>query len=203
MKALTFYIIVPFPASCKTIMIVIALIIPFLAAFTQWLNVKLMPQATTDSNDQTASTMKTMNIMMPAMSAVFCFSLPSGMGLYWIIGAVVRIVQQIFINKHIDKMNIDEMIEKNAEKAKAKAEKRREKAQEASEASGSSRSDAGATRRVGSNRNNRLITKLSPAEESRIEEMNQSRKGRKYKKDSLSYNADMVRRFNEGDSHDS
>ena len=185
------------------IMIVIALIIPFLAAFTQWLNVKLMPQATTDSNDQTASTMKTMNIMMPAMSAVFCFSLPSGMGLYWIIGAVVRIVQQIFINKHIDKMNIDEMIEKNAEKAKAKAEKRREKAQEASEASGSSRSDAGATRRVGSNRNNRLITKLSPAEESRIEEMNQSRKGRKYKKDSLSYNADMVRRFNEGDSQDS
>ncbi len=175
----------------------------FLAAFTQWLNVKLMPQATTDSNDQTASTMKTMNIMMPAMSAVFCFSLPSGMGLYWIIGAVVRIVQQIFINKHIDKMNIDEMIEKNAEKAKAKAEKRREKAQEASEASGSSRSDAGATRRVGSNRNNRLITKLSPAEESRIEEMNQSRKGRKYKKDSLSYNADMVRRFNEGDSQDS
>lgn len=100
-------------------------------------------------------------------------------------------------------MNIDEMIEKNAEKAKAKAEKRREKAQEASEASGSSRSDAGATRRVGSNRNNRLITKLSPAEESRIEEMNQSRKGRKYKKDSLSYNADMVRRFNEGDSQDS
>ena len=185
------------------IMIVIALIIPFLAAFTQWLNVKLMPQATTDSNDQTASTMKTMNIMMPAMSAVFCFSLPSGMGLYWIIGAVVRIVQQIFINKHIDKMNIDEMIEKNAEKAKAKAEKRREKAQEASEASGSSRPDAGATRRVGSNRNNRLITKLSPAEESRIEEMNQSRKGRKYKKDSLSYNADMVRRFNEGDSQDS
>ena len=162
-----------------------------------------MPQATTDSNDQTASTMKTMNIMMPAMSAVFCFSLPSGMGLYWIIGAVVRIVQQIFINKHIDKMNIDEMSEKNAEKAKAKAEKRREKAQEASEASGSSRSDAGATRRVGSNRNNRLITKLSPAEESRIEEMNQSRKGRKYKKDSLSYNADMVRRFNEGDSQDS
>ena len=59
------------------IMIVIALIIPFLAAFTQWLNVKLMPQATTDSNDQTASTMKTMNIMMPAMSAVFCFPFPA------------------------------------------------------------------------------------------------------------------------------
>jgi YidC/Oxa1 family membrane protein insertase len=184
-------------------MVVIALIIPFLAAFTQWLNVKLMPQVSTDPNDQTASTMKTMNVMMPAMSAVFCLSLPSGMGLYWIIGAVVRTVQQIFINKHIDKMNIDEMIEKNAEKAKAKAEKRREKAQDPAGSSASTRPDAGATRRVGTNRNNRLITKLSPAEESRIEEMNQSRKGRKYKKDSLSYNADLVRRFNEGDSQDS
>ena len=180
------------------IMIVVALIIPFLAAFTQWLNVKLMPQASSDPNDQAAQTMKSMNIMMPVMSAVFCFSLPSGMGLYWIIGAVVRIVQQIFINKHIDKMDIDEMIEKNSEKAKAKAQKRREKA----EANGTAapvptRSDAGATRRTSTNKDNRLITRLSPEEEEKIEEMNRVRKSRKYKEGSLSYNADLVRRFNE------
>lgn len=177
------------------IMIVIALVIPFLAAFTQWLNVKLMPQAASnDPNDQAANTMKTMNIMMPAMSAVFCFSLPSGMGLYWIIGAIVRIVQQIFINKHIDKMNIDEMIEKNKDKAKAKAEKRKEKNQQRT---GSSGDTAGAVRRSAGNRNNRLITKLSPAEESRIEEMNQSRKGKKFKEGSMADKADMVRRYNE------
>ena len=181
------------------IMIVVALIIPFLAAFTQWLNVKLMPQASSDPNDQTAQTMKTMNLMMPAMSAVFCFSLPSGMGLYWIVGAVVRIVQQIFINKHIDKMDIDEMIEKNSEKAKAKAEKRKEKAESRGEiaAMSSSRSDAGATRRTGTNRDNRLITKLSLEEENRIEAMNNDRKSKKFKEGSLSYHADMVRRFNE------
>jgi YidC/Oxa1 family membrane protein insertase len=181
------------------IMIVVALIIPFLAAFTQWLNVKLMPQASSDPNDQTAQTMKTMNLMMPAMSAVFCFSLPSGMGLYWIVGAVVRIVQQIFINKHIDKMDIDEMIEKNSEKAKAKAEKRKEKAESRGEiaAMSSSRSDAGATRRTGTNRDNRLITKLSLEEENRIEAMNKDRKSKKFKEGSLSYHADMVRRFNE------
>ena len=168
------------------IMIAVALIIPFLAAFTQWLNVKLMPQAETDPNDQTANTMKSMNIMMPAMSAVFCFSLPSGMGLYWIFGAIVRIVQQIFINKHIDKMDIDAMIEQNSEKAKEKAEKRKEKSSVATE-----RTPAGVSRQ------NRLVTKLSPSQEKKIEEMNQSRRQKKFKQDSLSDKADMVRRFNE------
>ena len=168
------------------VMIAVALIIPLLAAFTQWLNVKLMPQAETDPNDQTANTMKSMNIMMPAMSAVFCFSLPSGMGLYWIFGAIVRIVQQIFINKHIDKMDIDAMIEENSEKAKEKAEKRKEKRSVATE-----NSPAGVSRK------NRLVTKLSPSQEKMIEEMNQSRRQKKFKQDSLSDKADMVRRFNE------
>lgn len=176
------------------IMIVVALIIPLLAAFTQWLNVKLMPQPESDPNDQAANTMKSMNIMMPAMSAVFCFSLPSGMGLYWIVGAIVRIVQQIFINKHIDKMNIDEMIEKNSEKAKAKAEKRKEKSISRGDYPAES---SGRTRRTTANRDSRLVTKLTQAEEARIDEMNLSRKQRKYKKESLSYQADMVRRFNE------
>ena len=177
------------------IMIVVALIIPFLAAFTQWLNVKLMPQVSTDPNDQTANTMKSMNLMMPAMSAVFCFSLPSGMGLYWIVGAIVRIIQQIFINKHIDKMDVDAMIEKNKEKAQAKAEKRKEK--NSRNASLSESVGTSTTRRTVANRDSRLVTKLTPAEEARIDEMNQSRKQKKYKKDSLSYHADMVRRFNE------
>lgn len=176
------------------IMIVVALIIPLLAAFTQWLNVKLMPQPESDPNDQAANTMKSMNIMMPAMSAVFCFSLPSGMGLYWIVGAIVRIVQQIFINKHIDKMNIDEMIEKNSEKAKVKAEKRKEKSISKGDYPAES---SGKTRRTTANRDSRLVTKLTPAEEARIDEMNQSRKQKKYRKESLSYQADMVRRFNE------
>ena len=155
------------------IMIVVALIIPLLAAFTQWLNVKLMPQPESDPNDQAANTMKSMNIMMPAMSAVF---------------------QQIFINKHIDKMNIDEMIEKNSEKAKAKAEKRKEKSISKGDYPAES---SGKTRRTTANRDSRLVTKLTPAEEARIDEMNQSRKQKKYRKESLSYQADMVRRFNE------
>ena len=103
-----------------------ALLIPIFSALTQWLNTKLMPQPETNTNDQQntmAASMKSMNVMMPIMSAVFCFSLPVGMGIYWIAGAIVRSIQQVVINKHIDKMDIDEVIEKNADKAKAKMEK--------------------------------------------------------------------------------
>ena len=57
------------------------------------------------------------------MSAVFCLTLPSGMGLYWIAGAVVRTIQQIIINKYIDKMDIDAVIAKNVEKYNKKLEK--------------------------------------------------------------------------------
>lgn len=110
-------------------MVVAALLIPILSAVTQWINVKLMPQQNTDnnkSNDQQSAmmqSMKTMNLMMPIMSAFFCFTLPAGLGLYWVAGAVVRCIQQIIINKHIDKMDLDELIKKNEGKAKEKLEK--------------------------------------------------------------------------------
>ena len=109
-----------------------ALMIPFLAAATQWINTKLMPQPSNDknnSNDTMQSTMKSMNTMMPIMSAVFCFTLPAGMGLYWIAGAVIRSIQQVAINKIIDKENVEDIISKNADKAKAKAKKRSENAE--------------------------------------------------------------------------
>ena len=109
-------------------MVIAALAIPVLSAVTQWLNVKLMPQQETNNNasDQQNSmmqSMKMMNMMMPIMSAFFCYTLPAGLGLYWIAGAVVRCIQQVAINKHIDKMDLDELIKKNSEKAKKKLEK--------------------------------------------------------------------------------
>ena len=113
------------------LMVIAALAIPVLSAVTQWINVKLMPQQNTqqdgkNTNDQQAAmmqSMKTMNMMMPIMSAVFCFTLPAGMGLYWVAGAVVRSIQQVVINKHIDKMDLDQLIKNNEEKAKKKMEK--------------------------------------------------------------------------------
>ncbi len=102
-----------------------ALMIPLLAALTQWINTKLMPQTATQNGEENSmtSSLKMMNTIMPIMSAVFCFSFPSGMGLYWIAGSVVRSVQQVAVNKHIDKIDIDAMIEKNIEKNNAKRAK--------------------------------------------------------------------------------
>ena len=112
-------------------MCIVAIIVPLLSAATQWLNVKLMPQPNNDNNNANPNdtgaamqqSMKTMNMMMPLMSAFFCFTLPIGMGLYWIAGSVIRTVQQIFINKHIDKMDFDEIIKKNEAKVKKQIEK--------------------------------------------------------------------------------
>lgn len=109
----------------QILVIVGAALIPILSALTQWINVKLMPQQPTNNSENSmASSMKMMNNVMPIMSAVFCYTLPAGMGIYWIAGAVVRTVQQVLINKHIDKMDMDEVIKKNIEKRNKKLEKK-------------------------------------------------------------------------------
>ena len=116
-------------ATGSYLLVVGALLIPLLSALTQWINTKLMPQASNNGKsgnetaDAMAQSMKTMNVMMPIMSAFFCFTLPAGMGLYWIAGSVVRSIQQIAINKYFDRMDMDEMIKKNEEKYKEKMEK--------------------------------------------------------------------------------
>ena len=112
------------------LLVIGAVLVPILAALSQFLNVKLMPQAANNnqsSGNETADTMmqsmKMMNYTMPIMSAVLCFTLPAGMGIYWVAGSVVRCIQQVVINKHIDKMDFDELIKKNQEKAAKKVKK--------------------------------------------------------------------------------
>lgn len=113
-------------AAGSFMMLIGAVLVPFLAALTQWLNVKMMPQPSTggDANDTMNATMKSMNMMMPLMSAWFCFTLPAGMGLYWIMGAVVRGIQQWTINRYLDKMDLDELVKKNMEKNNRLREKK-------------------------------------------------------------------------------
>ena len=111
------------------LLIIAALAIPVLSWATQMLNLKLMPQAATqpaDGNDQAsamANSMKTMNMVMPLMSAFFCFTFPVGLGIYWIASAVVRSAQQFAINRHLDKMNIDDLVNENMKKIEAKRAK--------------------------------------------------------------------------------
>ncbi len=86
--------------------VILALLIPVLSYLTQMINIKLMPQATSSAEgavDTMQASMKTMNTVMPLMSAVFCFTFP--------------------VNRHIENLDLEAVMAKNEEKAKKKREK--------------------------------------------------------------------------------
>lgn len=106
-------------------LLIMALLIPIVSGLTQFLNLKLSTNKNNASmNDAMAKQMNTMSMMMPIISVVMVFTLPIGLGLYWIAGAVVRSIQQVVINKRIDRMDLDAIIEKNRDKAEKKRAKR-------------------------------------------------------------------------------
>ena len=101
------------------------IIIPVLAVFTQWLQTKqISSNQTADAKDNpTMQSMMMMTKIMPFFSGLMCLMLPIGVGIYWVIGSVFQICQQFFVNKYMDKLDIDEMVAKNAEKLKKRKEK--------------------------------------------------------------------------------
>ena len=88
------------------------LIIPALAIFTTWLSMyqtqKMSGQ--TQSDNQAAQMSKTMNMMMPIMTGFFAFTLPSGMGVYWIAANLIQMGQQYILNKYFDNKEDDYVV---------------------------------------------------------------------------------------------
>lgn len=110
-----------------------AVMVPILAWLTQWMNYKLMPQPQQAANSEPSAmeaSMKSMNTFMPIMSAVFCFTFPVGIGIYWVIGAVIRCIQQLVINRKMEQMDMEDLVRRNQEKMKKKMEKRGVSAQQ-------------------------------------------------------------------------
>lgn len=68
--------------------------------------------------------MKQMNIIMPLMSVWFCFTFPAAIGIYWVASSVFMIIQQVIVNAYLNRVDIDEMIRKNVEKANKKRAKK-------------------------------------------------------------------------------
>ena len=72
-------------------------VIPILSAVTAYISGQITTKLS--GNQQAAEQMKTMHIMMPLMSGYFCFIMPTGVGLYWVMSNVVQMVQQIVVTK--------------------------------------------------------------------------------------------------------
>lgn len=108
-------------------LIIVAIAIPVLAGFTQWLSIKISQSRTqqnTDKKKQDDNAMvQQMNMMMnvmPLFSVFMCFSMQIVLGIYWIVSAVFRTVQQVVINKVLDKKPIEQLVEENMKKAAKK-----------------------------------------------------------------------------------
>ncbi|MBP5183955.1 MAG: YidC/Oxa1 family membrane protein insertase, partial [Lachnospiraceae bacterium] len=103
--------------------------IPILAAGTQIIQ-SLITTAKQNNDSKKkqednpmAQSMKSMIYVMPFVSGFICLSLPVGVGLYWIMGTVVQIVQQLLINLYIDRKPVEEIIQKSVEKSEKRLEK--------------------------------------------------------------------------------
>ena len=171
-------------ASASVIGIILAVIIPIVAGGSQFLSVKLQPQPQSDSENDMANSMNTMTYMMPLMSVFLGFTLPAGLGLYWAVSALVRCVQQVVINKYMDRKSVDDLIEESKKKAAKKREKNGAPAKEVRSMATTS------TRNVKSGKSS-----MSEAErKEKLEKASQSKKNAK--PGSLADKANMVNRYN-------
>ena len=106
------------------------ILVPVFAALSHYLSIWLMQKQnkskiqTNNENDTMQQTMNSMNIMMPIMSAVFCWGFATGIGIYWIATSLFMVVTQLIVNKQLENLDMDEMIKTNIEKANKKRAKK-------------------------------------------------------------------------------
>lgn len=163
-----------------------ALGIPVIATFTQYLTILQTPMA--NSNDQMTQQMKTMNYTMPLMTLFIGFTCPVGLGFYWGIGGFIRAAQQFFLNRHFEKINLDDIIEKNKEKAAKKKEQR-----------GIRREQIMANATMNTRKSISEAASYNNANEEALEKAAVSRSNAK--PGSMAAKANLVKDFNEGIKH--
>lgn len=100
--------------------VIALLLIPVLAVVSQVLTTKLTQiqsgQNTKDNSDNPANQMsKSMMMMMPLMTGLFTFTLPSGIGIYWIVSSITQLLQQLALNKYFENKG-EEVIIKTPER---------------------------------------------------------------------------------------
>jgi len=86
-------------------------VLPIAIVVTMFFMQRMTPQAGMDPTQQ-----KMMNFMMPAMLGYISFNLASGLCLYWAVGQLIGIVQQLALNRSSLGREMREMAEKRARK---------------------------------------------------------------------------------------
>ena len=99
------------------------LLIPFLSGLFQYLSMKVSMNRSEDSGDSTQTMMKSMSITMPAFSFIICLTMPSFIGIYWATSAAVSMITQLIVNAYYDRIDMDELLAKQMEKAAKKKKK--------------------------------------------------------------------------------
>lgn len=108
------------------------IIIPVVAVLTTWISMKYSQSQIKKKEDKdkpkednpAEQMSKQMALMAPIMTGFFTITLPSGLGLYWIISNIVQMAQQFFLNKYFDKKE-DEINVKVPEPSRKNSKKRR------------------------------------------------------------------------------
>ncbi len=76
--------------------------LPLLSAVTTYFQTQTM--GTQNQDPQTASTMRTMNIMMPIMIFFAAKGFAAGLALYWLVGNIFTIIQQLISRRSLPKV---------------------------------------------------------------------------------------------------
>lgn len=99
-------------------------LLPFLSAGSQFLasgiSRKINPAGSPEAGG--AGNMKIMMMLMPLISVYFGFIVPAALSLYWLIGTLLQIVQDVVLTKHYIKIVDAEEAVRNEERLKKEAE---------------------------------------------------------------------------------
>ena len=110
----------------KSVLVLIPILSGVTALATSIVSMKLTP-----GMDQQQKSMKTMMYLMPLMSLWIAFSVPCGVGIYWIIGNLLAIVQTVILNKFYSparyKAEYEEQVRRIEEQKKKDREERKKR----------------------------------------------------------------------------
>lgn len=118
-------------AHLGTVLLLIIPIFAIIASIGTMLVQKMLTKnpsadAKSDSAQNSAAQMSnTMMWMMPVMTGFFTFTLPAGIGLYWIVSSVTQIIQQVVLNIYFDKKKGEELVVKLPEQKQIHSKKRK------------------------------------------------------------------------------